>query len=893
MIPERIHWFALSIERVLEEAKTNLQGLAGHEAEARLRVIGPNTLKEKKADSFLVLFGRQFLSPLIYVLFVAALIVFAMGHTTDGGIILFVLFFNALVGSIQEGRAQNTLLALKKFVETNATVVREGKEIIVDAAKIVPGDIIILQEGEKVPADARIIFSNALRIDESSLTGESEPVHKISESINRNNTAIASQKNMVWGGTHVVGGNGKVVVVATGTSTEIGKVFKEISLIESDIPLKKEIARLSNLIVVAVLGFSVTLFFLGISSGKSTSEMFATAVALAVATIPEGLPIVITLVLATGVWRMAKRNALVKRLQAVEALGQARILAVDKTGTITQNEIVVQKIYTNGTMFEVGGVGYEPLGDIRLGGNSIEPLDHPELLLLGKASAFSANARVEFLKEQNIWRVSGDPTEAAMLVLAEKIGFKKIDLEQESPRRAEISFDYGAKYHAVLHTVENRNLLAVAGAPEVVLAFCSSISNQGNVRSLAQKELSDLESIFHALSAEGLRVVALAIKEHEHEVVSAGDMKGLTFLGLLGMRDALRPEARGAILAAENAGMKVVMMTGDHVITARAIAKEAGIFKEGDAVLTGKELESLSESHLAEKIKTVSVFARVTPEDKLRIIRAYQRRGEIIAMTGDGVNDAPSLVAADLGIAMGKIGTEVAKEAASIVLLDDNFGSIIGAIEEGRTIYRTIKKVILYLFSTNVGEVFVISGAVLLGYPLPILPAQIIWLNLVTDSFLDVALAMEPKEQGLLSKKFEKAKKYLFDSLMLKRMFLMALPMTIGTLVLFRGFFETDLEKALTMSLTTLAVFQWFNAWNCRSEVQSIFRTNPFSNPYLISATIFVVLLQLIAVYSEFMNRILHTVPLTLRDWALIIGVAFSIILVEEVRKLIHRSKKS
>ncbi|MDP3763429.1 MAG: HAD-IC family P-type ATPase, partial [bacterium] len=461
------------------------------------------------------------------------------------------------------------------------------------------------------------------------------------------------------------------------------------------------------------------------------------------------------------------------------------------------------------------------------------------------------------------------------------------------------------KYHATVHKTDSTNLsaskqdfLTVVGAPEVLLSLSQKIWRGGKSYRLSNEEKQGLEATFLAMSQEGLRVIALAESREVSGVVSSETINDLTFVGFFGMKDALRPEVRDAMQKATSAGIRVVMITGDHKTTAQAIAKEAGIYKDGDSTLTGEEIDILSHAELSLKLARTSVFARVTPEHKLRIIMAYKARGEIVAMTGDGVNDAPSLIAADLGVAMGKIGTEVAKEASDIVLLDDNFGSIVSAVEEGRNIYKTIKKVILYLFSTSWGEALTITGALLLGFPLPLLPAQIIWLNFVTDGFLDVALAMEPKEEGLLRGNFERPKKYLVDKLMARRMFIMALPMAIGTLYIFNGYLpigetgiETDLTKAWTISLTTLAVFQWFNAWNCRSESKSIFQMNPFSNKFLVGATVIVIFLQFIALHTPFLQKVLHTVPLEFSEWLVIIPIAASVVVVEEIRKFFYRRK--
>ncbi len=807
----------------------------------------------------------------------------ALGETVDGAIIFAVLVFNALIGTVQEGRTQNTLLALKKFVETTATVVRDGEELIVPDHEVVLGDIVILRGGEKVPADARIITAANLKIDEAALTGESQPVHKTPE-----------HKNLIFKATQVLAGSGRALVVATGVHTAVGQISKAVAINETEIPLKNDIRNLSRLIIWVVAGISAGLFILGAISGQPTKEMFTTVVSLAVSIIPEGLLIVMTLVLATGVWRMSKNHALVKRLQAVEALGQARVIAVDKTGTITKNELVIRKVYSDGKIFTVGGVGYEPTGEIQLAGAVIDPLNHPELVLVGKMAAFCADARVIFSATDKIWRVAGDPTEAALLVLAKKLGFHKDDLERESPLIGEIPFDYNLKYHATLHREamsSSGKLLTVVGAPETILGLCRKIWSSTGQHELSVEKRHELENVFLSLSREGLRVVAVAKDDHPAEELSSTKIHALTFVGFLGMKDALRAEVPAALARAREAGIRVVMITGDHKVTARSIAREAGIYREGDTVLTGQDIDQLSAHDLSLALAKTSVFAMVTPEHKLRIVNAYRARGEVVAMTGDGVNDAPSLVAADLGVAMGRIGTEVAKEAADIVLLDDNFGSIVSAVEEGRSIYKTIKKVILYLFSTSWGEVLTIVGALFLGYPLPLLPAQIIWLNFVTDGFLDVALAMEPKEAGLLKGNFERPKRYLVDKLMVQRMLVMSLPMMLGTLYLFQKYFAVDLAHAQTVALTGLAVFQWFNAWNCRHETKSIFQINFFTNKFLLGATAIVISLQLLVIYNPWLQKFLHTVPLGWSEWFALIAVAASILVVEEIRKFFARQR--
>ncbi len=883
-------FYSLKIEDCFKKLKTSAEGLTAKEAQRRIKKYGLNKLPELKSLGKFNIFLNQFKSPLIYILMAAAFVVFAIGETVDGFIILFVLVFNAVVGTIQEGKSQNTLLALKKFTETNATALRDGKETIVPDIGLAPGDVIMLSEGERVPADARVIVSHTLKVDEAALTGESKPVHKISESLDsKKNISPLEQRNMVFKGTHIVAGGGKAVITATGLNTFIGKISKEIAIIDTEIPLKKNIHYLSRLVIATVVIISFAVFFLGVFFGKPAKEMLATVISLSVSIIPEGLPIVMTLVLATGVWRMSRHNALVKKLYAVEALGQAKIIAVDKTGTITKNELEVREIYVNGKIFEVMGSGYEPRGDIFLNEKVVAPKNFSEIILAGRIAAFCGSAHLLFSEETKEWRASGDPTEAALLVFAEKIGLKRDSLLSQHPLLKEFPFDYKKKYHTVINLIDGKKVVSVVGASEIVLSLSREVWDEGKIKPLTEEKRKNFESMFISMSERGLRVLAFAFAPAAPENFSAKEMPPLVFAGFYGLQDALRPEVKEAMTKAFAAGMRVVMITGDHKITARAVAREAGIYREGDKIITGEEMDGFSDESLARELPRTSVFARVTPEHKLRIIKAYKKSGEVIAMTGDGVNDAPSLVAADLGVAMGKIGTEVAKEAADIVLLDDNFGNIISAASEGRNIYKTIKKVILYLFSTSLGEVLTIVGAIFLGMPLPLLAAQIIWLNLITDGFLDVALAMETKEKGLLAGKFKKPAKYIVDSLMAGRMAVMALPMAAGALFLFQKYYGADIVKAWTISLTTLAVFQWFNAWNCRSENKSIFKQNPFANKFLVGATFMVVILQLTAIYAPFMQKILRTSPLKISEWLLIVSVAFSIILFEEARKLIYR----
>lgn len=876
---------------MLAQLQTSEDGLRSAAAAARLQEQGPNTLSAPQTDGYVRIFFRQFQSPLIYLLLAASVAIFFIGEVADSGIILGILLFNALVGALQEGRAQNTLLALKRFAETTATVLRDGNKVVVADSEVVVGDVLLLHEGEKIAADARVMVSNGLKADEAMLTGESTPSAKTAAVLPRTAVGTAEQKNMLFKGSNILIGEGRAVVVATGAHTVIGAIARTVSAADTQTPLHATIRQLSRAIMVVVAVVAAAVFLLGLWRGEPVAVIFATVVSLAVSIIPEGLPIVITLILASGVWRMSKRNALVKQLQAVEALGQAHVIAVDKTGTITKNELVVRDVWVAGQTFSVAGVGYDPVGTVSRAGEVVDAANHSELLLAGKVAALSATAHVAYSQEDERWRVTGDPTEAAIRVFGEKIGFHRDDLLRESPLVSQMAFDYRLKYHAALVREGAATTLLVSGAPESVLALCTHLQERAGAVALTSELRRELEKQFADMTDRGLRVVALATHENFEHALEAAKVRALTFVALLGMQDALRGEIVAAVSRTHAAGIRVVMITGDHAHTARALAKEAGIWRPGDEVLVGTQIDALSDAALSASIARVTVFARVTPEHKLRIVLAYKRRKEVIAMTGDGVNDAPSLVAADLGVAMGKSGTEVAREAADIVLLDDNFTSIVSAVEEGRSIYKTIQKVVLYLFSTSLGEVATIIVALVLGYPLPLLAAQIIWLNFVTDGFLDVALAMEPKEEGLLSGAFVRPRKYLLDALMARRMVLMALPMVVGTLFLFEKYVGGDAATAWTVSLTTLAVFQWCNAWNCRSTTESVFRGGLFTNRYLLGATAVVALLQMLAIYTPLLQHLLHTAPLGAREWLLILPTAFSIVILEEVRKFFARRR--
>ncbi|HEY4475104.1 MAG TPA: HAD-IC family P-type ATPase [Candidatus Paceibacterota bacterium] len=869
-------WYSKSASEVIQDLGSNLSGLTHEETKKRLEKFGPNKLPEQKGKSLVRIFFEQFQSPLIYVLLVADVIVFALQETTDGLIILFILLFNAVLGTIQEGRAQNTLAALTKLVETRAEVLRDGKELNIPDYEVVPGDIILLQEGERVPADARLIEARNLKTEEAALTGESEPVRKTSETITGEKLATAEQKNMIFKGTTVAVGAGKAIAVATGFKTVIGAISEKISAIDTEIPLAKNLRELARSVVIIVAVLIAAIFVTGILEGKNVKEMFVSAVAISVAAVPEGLPLVLTVTLAAGVWRMAKRRVLVKKLQAVESLGQAREIAVDKTGTITKNELTIRKVIIGKYEFNIEGVGYEPKPVI----------ENPsaDIKLAATIAAFCSNAHIAFSEDQSSYRLTGDPTEGALLAFAWKAGFPKDKLLQEYQLLNDWPFDYQKKFHLALYEKGNKTLVAITGAPEVIINLAENYLDNGAAKPLNDELKNFFMEKFLKLSGDGLRVIAFAFAENASKSIDQDHLPQFTFGGLFAMYDALRPEIKASVTRAKSLGIKVIMITGDHAVTAKTIASQAGIYEEGDDILTGAEMDSLAPEILKARLLKTTVFARVTPDHKMKVIEDYRRRGEVIAMTGDGVNDAPSLVAADLGIAMGKIGTEVAKEASDIVLLDDNFGDILSAIEEGRNLRQGLRRTITYLFSSNLGEILLIILALIAKMPLPLLAAQLIWMNVVTDTFFDISLALEPKDPSLM-KKGARIPKKLFDKFIAARLAVIAPVIALGAFWLFQNQIA-DPTKARTFALTGLVIFQWLNALNCRSEEKSIFQINPFSNKFLLATLGLVIVLHSFAVYNPFMNSILKIKPLVLNDWLKIAVVAISVIIAEEIRKL-------
>lgn len=888
-----VNWSEKTIKSVIEELKTNSEtGLTEAQARERLLAYGLNTLPEASRASWLLVFLRQFQSPLIYILLFAAAIIFFVGDDPlEALVVCGVLFFNAMIGMLQEGRARSILQGLKRFVKTSSVVFRGGQKIFISSEQLVVGDIIVLQEGERVPADARIIEANVLCIDEAVLTGESAPVEKEVDPL-APGLSVQDQRNMVFKGTYVLSGSGKAVVTATGVATQIGQLHFMAEAVETDMPLKREMRRLSVWILWFIFSICIFLFGIGLAWGKPIAELLTTLTALFICVIPEGLPVVLTLVLVSGVYTLARKNVLVKRMQAVEALGRADVIIIDKTGTLTRNEMVISKVAVGEKLLTVTGVGYFAQGNVLDAGNPVSLDDNQELKMLARAGALLNRSELNFVPDTNLFDIKGNPTEIAMSVFAKKVGVTQEGLASEYKNIYEIPFDAQLQYHALFCERHGRGIVFISGSPEKLIQNSNGVTD-------------NLKQNLGVMLQEGLRIIALATKSFDiatvpHEVNGNGRREwaeklvasDLTLLGMFGIQDSIRPEVAGIIAQARSAGIRIIMATGDHKRTALFVGQQVGLFQEGDGILDGVELEKLSRVELERALRSVTIFARVTPRQKMSLVLALQKQGNIVAMTGDGVNDIPSIMAADLGIAMGRIGTEATKQAADLVLLDDSLVSIVNAVEYGRHIFYTLRRVVLYFFSTNAGEVLIVLFALMLGMPLPLTAVQILWLNLITDGFLDTALSTEKKEEGLLRHEAHTGSLHVVDWGTALKMLYVAVPMAFFSLFLFCRTCYTDLRHARTMALLTMAAFQWFNALNCRSETKSIFQLGLFSNRWLLLAMSVVLGLQVFVLYNPFMQRLFKTVPISLSEWSWVILSASSIVVMEEARKWIVRRRK-
>ena len=888
------NWYALSPEESLSLLRSDQKkGLAKSEIDKRQQEFGENSLTESKGHGSLMRFILQFNQALVYILIVAVIIKIFLGAWVDAGVIFGVVLLNAVIGFAQEGKALSALEALSNALTTETTVLRNGEKQRIDAKELVPGDIVILASGDKVPADLRFLHVRNLQVDESALTGESLPVEK-KACLLEDKTSLADRVNMGYSSTLVTYGTAVGMVVKTGDNTEIGLISELIASTELlATPLTRKIARFSHLLLYAILTLAILTFLIGLWHGSPWVDLFMAAVALSVAMIPEGLPAVLTITLAIGVARMAKRNAIIRRLPAVETLGSTTIICSDKTGTLTRNEMTVNKLWAGGENFEVTGIGYMPKGDIQQNGVDVDIHSNPllsELILSGLLCNDSL-----LKKGEEGWKIEGDPTEGSLLVAAKKAGFDFDKQNNDNPRLDTIPFESQHQYMATLHSRNNATVTYMKGSVESVLARCTTMGINGRQQPVDKDTIHDQ---VENMAGQGLRVLAFAKMEKEAGVttVDHGDIEnGMVFIGLQGMIDPPRESAIQAVRECRSAGIRVKMITGDHIVTAAAIAKQLNLdetlSEKAPPAFTGSELEAMSEEELSQAAKDAAVFARVSPEQKLRLVESLQNQGAVVAMTGDGVNDAPALRKADIGVAMGITGTEVSKEAADMVLTDDNFATIKAAVEEGRGVFDNLVKFISWILPTNAGQGLVVIAAVVLAKPLPMLPAQVLWINMTTAVLLGLALAFEPREPGTMSRPPRPPSLPILSGELIFRIALVGFMLLIGSFALFElALYQGASEaEARTIAVNVFAVGQTFYLLNCRSMRFSMFRLGLFTNPWIWIGIAAMSVAQLSITYLPFMNRLFHTAPIGGTDWLRILGVGLIIYFVTAAEKEFRR----
>ncbi len=884
-----MNWYQLDVKEIFDKFKTSENGLAAAEAKERLARYGPNRLAEEKKISRIKILIHQFKSPLIYILFIAGLVTLLLQEYIDSSVIFAVVIVNAVIGFIQEFKAEESLRSLRKMVVPKARVIRDGKEKEINSEELVPGDIVVLSSGAKVPADLRLFHKLELRVEEAMLTGESVPTEKIASTIVEGDLTPGDQRNMAFMGTLVVHGRAKGIVVATGSQTTLGKIaleVKDVGIVKA--PIQKKISTFARNIGILVVAASLVVFVVGILLGGSARDMFLTAVAAAVATIPEGLPIVVTITLAIGVARMSRRNAIIRKLHAVETLGSTTIISSDKTGTLTKNEMTVRLVYDGEHTYEFTGTGYEPRGELL---HEMMPVEKDRLIMLKQCLRIGLLCNEsDVYEEDGQYKVDGDPTEGALIVAAMKAGLKPEEERESYQQTAIIPFESDRGYMATLHKHGNKKFIFAKGSLDGLLDICTEC--------MITDELQK-DNFFRAGDAfgqEGLRVLAMAYKEVPDTVeeITHQDVEtDLIFAGLQGMIDPPREESIRAVDGCKKAGIRIVMITGDHSVTAKAVARKLGIISDDAGVLTGKEIENFSDEELYRKVKDVSVYARVAPQHKLRIVEQIKKHGDIVAVTGDGVNDAPALKAAHIGIAMGRTGTDVAKEAADMVIADDNFASIFNAVEEGRVVFDNIKKVTFFLIPTGIAAILSIIGAMLLGLPIPYVPAQLLWINLVTNGFQDVALAFEPGEKGIIDRPPRHPQEGIMSKLLIQRTILVGSVISLGVIFNYILAIRSgdSIDQARTVAVTTMVFFQFFQAWNSRAEMQSIFKMSLMSNPFLFLSMITALLAHLAVLYVPAFQWIFRTVPIAIPEWIEIVTVSVTVVFAVEIDKLIRRRK--
>ena len=878
-------WHTLPAEDVCYLLQSSPAGLSSAEADQRLAQYGPNELQETRRISPWAILLEQFKNVLIIILLIAVGLSTILGHGIEAIAITVIVLFAVGLGFIQEYRAERAIEALRQMAAPTATVLRDGDDVELPARQLVPGDVILLEAGDRVPADARLIEAINLQVEEAALTGESVPVEKHAAPLADPHLGVGDCRNMVYAGTVVTYGRGRAVVVATGMQTEFGKIAQMLQTIEvGRTPLQENLDKVGHTLARAALVIVLLIVALGLLRGQPLLEMFIFGIALAVAVVPEALPAVVTISLAIGVQRMARRNALVRRLSAVETLGCTSVICSDKTGTLTRGEMTVRRIFVAGRFLDVSGVGYEPQGTFSENGRGVEPT-MPALQALLQGAVLASDARLA--QTDGRWVVKGDPTEGALVVAAAKAGMQKTDLDQRFPRVHEIPFTSETKRMTTLHETGNGVVAYSKGAPEVILASCTWEWTEEGPVPLGEARREAILQVAQQMASDALRVLAVAYKPDARLENAEQEM---TFLGLVGMIDAPRPEAKAAIQTCREAGIKPVMITGDHPVTAQAVARELGLLTSSERVVTGSELDRMSDADLEREVEDIAVYARVSPAHKLRVVTALQKKDHVVAMTGDGVNDAPALKQADIGVAMGITGTDVTKEAAAMTLTDDNFASIVAAVEEGRAIFGNIKKYLMYLLSSNIGEIGLMAGATLLGLPLPLTAVQILYVNLATDGLPALALSVDPPEPDIMRRPPRNPRTGIFTRPVVTLMTLGGIWSTIVNLSLFTWALNSgrSVAEAMTMTFVSLVLIQFFKAYNFRSDRHSVLN-RPFANKWLNLAILWELLLLNAVVYLPFLHKPFGTFSLPLVDWAIVIAAAFTISPVLELAKWMER----
>lgn len=895
------NWYNKSPDEVLKDLSTTREkGLSQEEAKTRLEKYGENALAAEKKKSFGEKLKEQILDPMIIILMIAAIISAFVGEALDAGIIIAIVIVNAFLSIYQEGKAEEAIAALQKMSSPKAKVVRDGDHIEVDSNTLVPGDIVILETGDIVPADLRLIDSSNLKIDESSLTGESVPVEKNFSKVYDGKMEIGDRENLAYSSTIVTYGRGMGLVVETGHETEIGKIATSIATVgDEQTPLQRKLAKLSKTLGILVIVICAVVLGVGVLYKNDPLEMFMTAISLAVAAVPEGLPAIVTIVLSIGMGKMAEKNAIVKKLLAVETLGTTTVICSDKTGTLTQNEMTVVKVFTDGQVYDVSGTGYSPEGDVTKKEEKVTIEEDENLKILSSIAALTNDAKLQ-VKGQEA-SIIGDPTEGALLTFAEKAGNGLKELYNNFDRIEEIPFDSDRKMMTTFHDKIFENIASFTkGAPDVVLDRCSKILIDGKEVELddkLRKEVLDKNSEF---ARSALRCLGYAYRKHSDmpsEITSENIEKDMVFVGLTGMIDPSRPEVKAAIKECRSAGIRPIMITGDYLETGLAIAKDLGIATSDDEAIMGRELNEMSEAELREIVKEKSVFTRVSPENKVQIVTALKQNGHITAMTGDGVNDAPAIKKADIGIAMGITGTDVAKNTAEVILTDDNFATIVNAVEEGRIIYSNIKKFVAYLLSCNLGEVLIVLISILMDLPVPLIPIQLLWLNLVTDSFPALALGVERGEADIMEEKPRDPDEPILDKEIKITVAIQSIAITVATLLAyFVGLkwygLESGINHARTMAFATLIICELLRSYTARSVDKTVFEIGVFTNKKLVLATAFSFLLMLIVIYVPVLNDAFGLMDLGPKEIAVVLGSALIPLVAGEIQKKVRFKKK-